>query len=328
MALTRLLPITAESYRPHPLHSAERIWTETNCYVDIWIEVLHALGVEPTAMCSFALETDFEGDQWTFFKPPTEDMRTLYGVNVFEMNPWRPLVDHVVEHLTSGRLITFEADAWYLPDTKGVSYRIDHTKTTVVPNLVDPGERRLGYFHNAGYFELNGDDFDGVFRLGETTQVGTLPPYVETVRVDRLITLQSAELQERSIAIFRQHLARLPESNPILRFAKSLTKDLEWLRTAGVASFHLYAFGTFRQCGASAEIGAAFVEWLADQMGNPEDLQGAAQSLRTIAQTCKAAEFSLARVARGRNADFTAAFDTMSAAWDNATTLLRQRYAC
>ena len=36
----------------------------------------------------------------------------------------------------------------------------------MVPNSIDLAERRLGYFHNAGYFELEGDDFDGVFRLG------------------------------------------------------------------------------------------------------------------------------------------------------------------
>ena len=68
----RLLPI--EPPPPaHSLHRSDRCWTETNCYVDVWIEVLHALGLDPTAAGAFTLSTDFEGDQWTFFKFPPED---------------------------------------------------------------------------------------------------------------------------------------------------------------------------------------------------------------------------------------------------------------
>ena len=28
------------AYESHPLHGADRTWTETNCYVDLWIELL------------------------------------------------------------------------------------------------------------------------------------------------------------------------------------------------------------------------------------------------------------------------------------------------
>ena len=41
------LTLTADTFVPHPLHATERSWTETNCYVDVWIEVLHALGLDP-----------------------------------------------------------------------------------------------------------------------------------------------------------------------------------------------------------------------------------------------------------------------------------------
>ena len=34
-----LLPVRAQNYQVHDLHSGERIWTETNCYIDLWIEV-------------------------------------------------------------------------------------------------------------------------------------------------------------------------------------------------------------------------------------------------------------------------------------------------
>ena len=50
-------------------------WVEKNCYVDVWIELLHALGLEPLAMLAFTVAVDFEGDQWTFFKPSHDDLR-------------------------------------------------------------------------------------------------------------------------------------------------------------------------------------------------------------------------------------------------------------
>ena len=63
-----------DTYKPHALHQPERMWPETNCYVDLWIETLHAFGSEPEAMLGFTLMQDFEGDQFTFFKVPLEDL--------------------------------------------------------------------------------------------------------------------------------------------------------------------------------------------------------------------------------------------------------------
>jgi hypothetical protein len=37
------------TYEPHPLHGAGRNWTETNCWLDMMIELLHVLGLDPTA---------------------------------------------------------------------------------------------------------------------------------------------------------------------------------------------------------------------------------------------------------------------------------------
>ncbi len=57
--------LDAAAYRPDDLHAETQVWLEKNCYVDIWIEVLHALGLEPRAAMAFALAVDFEGDQWS-----------------------------------------------------------------------------------------------------------------------------------------------------------------------------------------------------------------------------------------------------------------------
>src|SRR6185503_361581 len=40
----RALALDPRTYERHPIHRDGRIWAETNCYVDIWIELMHALG--------------------------------------------------------------------------------------------------------------------------------------------------------------------------------------------------------------------------------------------------------------------------------------------
>ncbi len=65
-----VLHLDAANYQRHALHAEDRAWVEKNCYIDIWIEVLHALGLDPLPVLPFTLTIDFETDQWTFFKPP------------------------------------------------------------------------------------------------------------------------------------------------------------------------------------------------------------------------------------------------------------------
>ena len=126
-----LRPIDPASYRPHSLHTADRVWPQSNCYVDLWIELLHGNGYEPLAAAAFALTTDLEGDQWTFFKFPSADLERLYGIEIFELNVWRPLVTHVVDQLAQKRCVIPDVDAFYLPDTAGTSYQTEHVKTSI-----------------------------------------------------------------------------------------------------------------------------------------------------------------------------------------------------
>lgn len=323
MTATHLLPLRADSYDPHPLHASDRVWTETNCYVDVWIELLHALGLDPLAAGAFALSTDFEGDQWTFFKYPPEDLRAVYGIEVSEMNIWRPVLDHVLEQLELGRLLTVEVDSWFLPDTHGVSYQLDHVKSTIVPNLVDVEARRLGYFHNAGYFELEGEDFDGVFRVGHYAEQGGLPPYVELVKLDRLRRDSGEVLTVSALALMREHASRRPSDNPVPRMAKRIQQDLSWLRGADVERFHAYAFGICRQCGASAETAAAFLRWLARRRPEQElVLNQSAERWQSLAESAKSLQFTLARVARGRNSDVSGILATMADDWQAAMAAL------
>lgn len=321
----RLLPITAADYERHSLHRSDRIWTETNCYVDVWIEVLHACGLDPLAAAAFPLSTGFEGDQWTFFKYPPEDLRALYGIEVSEMNVWRPVLDHLTEQLDFGRLLTIEVDSFFLPDTHGVSYRIAHVKSTIVANEVDTKERRLGYFHNAGYFELSGDDFDGLFHRGAYANEQPLPPYVELVKMRPHETVDVRVEAERLLA---RHLDRACVDNPIPAMAAKIERDMEWLRTEDGETFHQYAFGICRQCGASAELAADFLCWLADCGGSDGvALFAAAEHLRSLAQSAKALQFALARMARGRPGDISSLVSDMQSQWSEAYASLRARGA-
>ena len=124
-----------EGYEPHLLHSPQRAYPETNCYADVVIELLHARGYEPLAAFSHLVRMDFEGDQWTFFKPPPNDLERLYGVDIHEMQPYRPLPAQIAMQLEQGRTMIVELDSFHLPDTASTSYRREHVKSPPVAAL-------------------------------------------------------------------------------------------------------------------------------------------------------------------------------------------------
>ena len=304
-------------YRPHRLHAGDRIWTQTNCYVDLWIELLNLVGLDPVAATGFALGSDFEGSQWTFIKPPPEDLRFLFGIDVAELNVWRPVREHIVEMLAVGALLTVEVDAYFLPDTVGDSYHYDHSKTTIVPVTMDVQGRRMTYLHNAGSFALDGDDFDGVLPLVGPGEPGYLAPYVERIR------LQGAnpddELSTRARKLATKHLRRRPPTNPIRRMGVALSDVIA--RTNGdIDAFHRYMFGTCRQCGSAAELAADHAEWLESHVGG--GMGAAAPLLREVAVGAKSLQFTLARAMHGRTVDISDTIERMAIAYDEAMSIL------
>lgn len=318
-----LMDIDPGQYTPHSLHGSDRSWTETNCYVDVWVEVLHSLGFDPLAAASFSLSTDFDGYQWTFFKYPPEDLRAAYGIEVAEINVWKPVLDHVSEQLASGRLLTVEVDAWYLPDTSGSSYRREHVKTTIVPQMVDQSNQRLGYFHNSGYHELSSEDFEGVFRLAGLDDPNILPPYIETIQIpDTRPDLETTRSMAESLT--RSHLRRRPATNPVERLAEGIAREAERIAAEGLDYFHAYAFGTLRQCGASAELAAAHARWLHRNHGT--DVLLAAQHFEEVASAIKTAQFRMARMASGRPFDVIGTFDPIAKKWSEAFEVLDSMY--
>lgn len=313
--------LSADSCQRHRLHGQDAIWVEKNCYGDLWIELLHALQLEPLAMLPFTLAVDFEGDQWTFFKPSLEELRALYGIDVQELTVWRPLIEHSVEHLGAGKLISTEADAYWLPDTTGTDYRTKHSKTTILLADIDFEARKLGYFHNAGYFELSGEDFQQVFQLDISSADSPLPLFAELVRIDRIVRLAPAELAAKSWELLQRHLERRPSSNPFERFGARFATELPQMQSKGLAYYHAWAFASIRQAGAAFDLAAANLRWQSE-FNHPE-LNAAASHFETIAQLNKALILKGARsVNSGRAFDATPMMEEMASAWEKGMKLL------
>jgi hypothetical protein len=321
MRYTVLSGLDTASYSRHSLHGESNSWVEKNCYIDLWIEVLHACGLEPRAMLPFTLAIDFEGDQWTFFKPPHGELRDLYGIDVQELTVWRPLIEHAQEHLAAGKLISTEADAFWLPDTSGTDYHRQHTKTTIVLNDLDIQNQRLGYFHNAGYYVLEGEDFVETFRLDAAVDPAYMPLFAELVRLDHLIQRAPSELARISSALLRRHWSFRPATNPIVRFRERFERDLPALQDKGLGYYHVWAFGTIRQLGAAFELAAQHLRWLAE-LGE-EGLLAAAEPFERVAAASKTLILKAARTVNARKTfDGGALFDDMASAWQQGMNSL------
>jgi len=159
----QVISLDPSQYKRHIIHSQERDWAETNCYVDIWIELLSAMGHEPLAALPFTLAIDFEGDQWTFFKFPLS-------------------IDTQVK---LGRPVLVELDSYHLPDTAGTAYQLNHVKSTVAIVEIDIEKEHMGYFHGQAYYYLENEDFINVFKPYEKTNTAILPPYTNASYLTR-----------------------------------------------------------------------------------------------------------------------------------------------
>jgi hypothetical protein len=318
----RLASLSPDGYRPHALHAAERIWPETNCYVDLWIEVLSALGLEPRAMLGFTLSQDFEGDQFTFFKVPLEDLERLYGIRATELAVYDPVESHVAMQIARGRLCLVEVDSFFLPDTQGVGYRSEHGKTTVAITALDARARTLSYFHNGGFFSLSGEDFDGVFQRGDHAQPLPFLPYTEFAKFPD--KAPQTDLHEIALDLLARHFARRPAENPFRPYKAVFEGQIEALAERPFDVFHKYAFNTLRQAGANFELAATHLQWLAPD----GSLERASSEALRIAETCKTLQFQLARaLARRRFAGLGDALEPAAGAWDALMENVGERLA-
>lgn len=329
----QVLEVSPQTYVCHRVHGADRTWLESNCAADLWIEIVHALGLQPLAAMGFLVSAGFDGEQWRMFKFLVEDVRRLYGIDAYEINLWRPLPFHLTDQVGLGRMVTIDVDAWWLPDTAGLTYRTAHQKTTIAVQMIDPEQHRIGYFHNGGYYELDGEDYE---RLIADDAVAVIPPYAEAIDLEHL--RRGEDVRPLAIELACEHLARRPDSNPVALMRKRIEADLPWLVEAGIDTFHRYAFGSIRQCGSNAELAADYVRWLAGDTFEPSAggvapgpaadrtddssarafSDAAAAAFLIVSNKAKSLEFILARALRGKQVSLVDAMSEMESAWDDA----------
>jgi uncharacterized protein DUF1839 len=305
-----------EGYEPHLLHSPQRVYPETNCYADVVIELLHACGYEPLAVFSHLVRMDFEGDQWTFFKPPPADLERLYGVDIHEMQPYRPLPAQIAMQLEQERTMIVELDSFHLPDTASTSYRREHVKTSVAIDVIDPEAERLHYFHGGGLYELADEDYREIFAAAQSA----LPPYTEIVRFDAGEALRGGELREAATAILGEHLRLCPQVNPFERFGAALAAELDSLLAGSLEDYHAFAFATVRMAGSAFEVAAAHAQWLFG-----EQAQDSTAAMLEIVDGCKALSF---RLARRRPFDLAPRIEMLAESWSRAMHGLVQCAGC
>jgi hypothetical protein len=303
-----LFGLDPATYRPHALHDGERTYQETNCFADCVIELVAAAGHEPEAMLAGCAAVDFEVDQWTFFKPAPEDLLGLYGLDLHEMQPYRSIPEQTAARLAVGQTTMPEVDSFYLPDVAATDYRTNHVKSSIVIEAIDLDAKVLRYFHNAGYFELGGEDYDGLFGPQ------ALPPYVELVRFEAGPALAGPALRGAARELLGGYVARRPSHNPFERFLAALEADLPRLLDGDEADYHAYAFHNPRMAGASFELLAGHVRWL---LG--DDGEKAAAALEDVVGGTKMLLF---RLARRRAFDVAAVIGPMAEGWETAMTEL------
>jgi hypothetical protein len=234
-------------------------------------------------------------------------------------------VEHAQHHLADGEFISTEADSFFLPDTAGTDYRRNHVKTTIILADLDIEQRRLGYFHNASYYALGGDDFDQLFRIGVPPDPTFLPLFAEQVRVDRVIRRPRAELAEAAFALLRKHLSRRAVDNPVARFQRRFERDFPVIQERGLNYYHAWAFATVRQLGAVCELLALHLRWLADS-GLDGFLASAAAEFDRASGGAKTFILKAARAVNAKRPfDGSATFDEMAQGWASGTeTLARE----
>lgn len=319
-----MLALDPATHRSHALHASDRRWPQTNCWTDLWIEIVAAHGHDPLAMLGFTVTQDYEGDQATFFKVPTEDMERLWGFRLLELSIFDSLEAHVVEQAKRGRIVVVEVDGHWLPDTLGVSYRTTHPKTTIGIQAIDPEARRLVYFHNDVVSALEGEDYDGIFGAKDAVaDPAKLFPYAEFLKIPA--QAPRVDLVAEAVALMRHHLARRPAENPLAAWAADFERHAADLATRPPEWFHTYAFNLPRQYGANFELLASHLAWLKDH--GETGLECAIASAEEIAETAKVFQFKLARaMARKKFEGLSEMIEGMAAAWDRIMADLDAKY--
>ena len=309
------------TYRPHLLHAGEpRATTRPT-----------ATPTSSSSCCTRAATSrwprwaprcaiDFEGDQWTFFKPPPGRPRACSSASTSTRCsptgrcPSRsPSSSRVGPHddRRARRLVPARHRGDELPPRARQDARSSPRRSTV------DGER-LRYFHDAGLTSSTGEDYRGVFRLGARL----LRRRAAALRRARALRRRPAADGRRAARARRasccaRHLARRPATNPFTRFGEHLARDLPGLLEGDRERLPRLrvrdrAHGRARRSRSARRTST----WLLGDAGAP-----AAAALRRIVEGCKVLSF---RLARRRAFDPEPVIADLAAAWDEAMSRARR----
>jgi hypothetical protein len=180
--------------------------------------------------------------------------------------------------------------------------------------------KRVDYFHNGGFFSLEGEDFDGLFQLHLTDEDPLFLPYTEFAKFPET-PVDAAQTRAVSRALLSAHFGRRPRENPIRAFSAVFPEQVEAVAERPFGFFHKYAFNTLRQFGANFELLADHLVWhSADEFG------AAAEHARRLSEAAKSVQFQLARaVTRRRFEPLSTALDPAADAWDAVMASLAER---
>lgn len=289
-------------WTPSPLHAFHRDWPETNCDLDYWIEIVAARGFAPEAMFGFVASQDFIVDQFSLLFPPKDDLERFYGASIRPLALYGKFEDHFTAHVKDGGIVVIETDSFYLPDSRGVAYRRRHIQSAIAIASIDPAHRRADYFHNLGFWRLEGDDYDMIVHRPPHLQVDEIiPPHAEVIRFDQEPMSESA-LRALARERLAWRLSRQPKADPVETFAATLPTRLDGLAGAGENAFHDWAFHTLRQLGAGFELFGDHLAWLDDGAR----FKAAREACKQVSSLTKTLQFQAARAVLGGRAPKTA----------------------
>jgi hypothetical protein len=225
----------------------------------------------------------------------------LFNVQLLELSIFDDLEQHIVEQVKRGRIVLVEQDGFYLPDTKGITYRTSHKKTTIGIDSINPDTGSLSYFHNDIYDTLDGEDYQ---RAMYKVDPPLLFPYTEFIK-RHLPVVNEPVMRHIALTLLEKHVCRLPVQSPVVAFRRAFEGHVSKLNPT---TFHEFAFNHFRMFGSNFEYLASFINWISGDVAD-ECLQ--------LAKIAKLMQFKTLRmVSRGRLDPLTEHFDQLEEHYD------------
>ncbi len=243
----RLDPAT---YVPHAIHTpGDRTYTETNCYSDILIELIHARGDEPLAVwasrCGWTSRAT-SGPLQAAARGPGGAVRDRHPRDAALPAP------AAADRRADRRRADDHRRARLLVSAR---HRVDELPERSRQDLGDrrgdrPGRRAARYFHNTSLHQLEGEDFAASSGSGANSPRRPAP-YTELVRFDdgRGCAAPSCARRQAGCCAGTSSAARRRTRSSASAPGSRTTPTCARAR----AAYHAYAFATIRLCGATFE---------------------------------------------------------------------------